>query len=70
MIKNLMAEIDLLCRGTSESVIDIVVEFCENHDLDPEVVGKLIKKNVILHSRIANEAEDLNIIEKTAKLPI
>lgn len=70
LIKNLMAEIDLICRNVNESYIDVVVEFCEKHDLDPVVVGKLIRKNVVLHSRIEKEAEDLNIIEKTAKLPL
>ena len=70
LIKNLMADIENICRNVNESYIDVVVEYCETHDLDPTVVGKLIRKNVVLTAAMTKEAEELNIIEKTARLPV
>ncbi len=50
--------------------IDAIVFFCENNNLDVEVVPKLISKP--LKEKIKAEAMELNFLKKTshAKLPL
>tara|TARA_Y100000389_G_C17451880_1_gene515430 strand:+ start:922 stop:1134 length:213 start_codon:yes stop_codon:yes gene_type:complete len=50
------------------SYMDAILKFCEENTIDPLDVGKLISKP--LKEKIALEAQDLNLIEKTAKLPL
>jgi len=50
--------------------IDAVVHWCENHELDVEYAAALIKKDSIIKLKIQAEAESLNILKKTAQLPI
>ena len=50
------------------SVLDAILAYCENNDLEYETVKQLIS---IDHKRkLRKEAEELNYIAKSAKLPI
>jgi len=55
-------------KGTS--YLEAVVIYCEEYDIEVETVSTLIKKNELLRAKIEEEAEDLNLIEKSDKLPI
>jgi len=48
--------------------MDAVVWYCEKNDIDTGTVGPLISKN--LKSKIEIEAQDLNYLPKTGKLPV
>jgi len=50
------------------SYLDAILKYCEDNSIDPLDVGKLISKP--LKEKIALEAQDLNLIEKTGKLPL
>lgn len=50
--------------------IDAIIHYCEKNNLEIETVAKIIKKNPVLKSKLQDEAEELNIIEKTSKLPL
>ncbi len=52
------------------SYIDALVIYAENHGLEIEVLGEIVKRSVLLKSKIEEDAELLNLIEKTHKLPI
>ena len=51
-------------------LMDAILKFCEENDIDPSSVGSLINKS--LKEKIQLEAEKLNLIEKssTATLPL
>lgn len=55
-------------KGTS--YLEAVVIYCEEYDIEVETVSTLIKKNELLRAKIEEEAENLNLIEKSDKLPI
>ena len=55
-------------KGTSW--LEAVVIYCEEYDIEVETVSTLIKKNELLRAKIEEEAESLNLIEKSDKLPI
>lgn len=48
--------------------IDAIVWYCEQHDIDIATVNPLVSKH--LKQKIQIEAEHLNFLPKTAKLPI
>lgn len=51
-------------------VMDAIVEYCERHNLEIEAVVPLVSKNSNLVSRLREEAEATNAIERVAHLPI
>ena len=53
------------------SLIDALVYFSEKHNIEIELIGDIIRRSVVLKSKVRDDAEKLNFIrEKTAKLPI
>lgn len=53
------------------SMIDALVYFSEKHNIEIELIGDIIRRSVVLKSKVRDDAEKLNFVrEKTAKLPI
>jgi hypothetical protein len=48
--------------------IDAIVTYCEEIGLEMEIAATLV--NEVLKARLHDEAMELNIIEKSSKLPI
>jgi len=48
--------------------IDMIIDYCKNHDLDIENVGKLITKS--LKEKIQIEAEESNLMKPKGSLPL
>ena len=48
--------------------MDAVLHFCDENKIDPAEVGKLITKT--LKEKITLEAQELNLLAKTGKLPL
>ena len=48
--------------------MDAVLHFCDENKIDPAEVGKLISKP--LKEKITLEAQELNLLAKTGKLPL
>lgn len=67
--ETIMHEITAMIEGGS-SYIDAIVEFSEKKGLEIEVVGEIIRRSPILKAKIYDEAEQLNLVEKTVRLPI
>lgn len=62
-------EIELLVFDKKMEYIDAVVYFCEKNSVDIETAAALIKNNAKLKASIQEEAEQLNYLPKTQKLP-
>lgn len=67
---NFTQEVRTLCQDKSMEYIDAVIHWCEKNNVDVEYAAALIKKDAVMMSQIQIEAENLNILKKTAKLPI
>jgi len=46
------------------------LDYAQKNDIEIEALGDIIRKNTNLKSRIQDEAEDLRLMERTAKLPV
>lgn len=52
------------------SYIDALVYYAKIHDIEIEVIGEIVKRSPILKSKIRDDAEKLNLVEISQKLPI
>ncbi len=50
------------------SYIDASVKWCEDHNLEIEVIAPILKKNSKFKNLIAIEAEGLNYLPKTTRI--
>jgi hypothetical protein len=67
---DLNKEVDRLTKNNAGDIIDAICHWCEENNVDVETAAALIKKDPVLRAKIQNEAEELNIIPSSAKLPI
>lgn len=71
MIKNnFVEEIEHICRDKNIEYIDAIVMWCEKNNLEVETAAYWIKKDSSMRMKIQAEAENLNILKKSARLPI
>jgi len=65
-----MLEIDALVTDKKMEYIEAVIYYCEKNNIEIETAASLIKGSAKMKAKIQNEAEDLNYLPKTRKLPI
>ena len=63
-------EIAQLVADKNISFFDAVIYYCEINNLEVETAASMIKQSTVLKSKIQYEAEELNLMRKTARLPI
>lgn len=61
-IEDIVYELDI-------AYLDACLVYCERNHLDEEFLGHLIKKNNYIRGKLQKEAEDLNFLKKTSRLP-
>ena len=61
-------KIQKLVEQTKLSYMDAVLHYCDQNGMEPETAAQLI--NGKLKVQIREEAEELNFLPKTAKLPL
>lgn len=52
------------------SFIDSLVEYSEKNKIDIEVLAEIVKKTDFLKANVREEAENLNLVEKSNRLDI
>lgn len=63
-------EIDRLVLNKNLTFFDAVMYYCETNNIEVETAASLIKQSAVLKARIQVEAENLNMVRKTSRLPI
>lgn len=64
------ADIESIVCELRTDYMDAVVHYCEKHDIELETAASIIKSNSKIKAIIQNEAEDLHLLPKTARLPL
>ena len=57
-----------LVQDTKLSYMDAVMHYCDLNNMEPETAAQLV--NTKLKAQIREEAEELNYLPKSAKLPL
>lgn len=65
-----MHDIDKICSAGKIEYIDAVVDWCEKNKIEIEYVASFIKKDPVFKSKLQEEAENLNILKRGARLPL
>jgi len=66
--KEFSQEVEILAARSGITFLDALDHCCTSNNIDHAAVGPLITKN--LKEKIAKEAEQLNLIPKTSRLPL
>lgn len=65
-----MSDIEYMCTQRGIEYIDAVVHWCEKNKIEIEYVASFIKKDPVFKSKLQEEAENLNILKRGARLPL
>jgi len=63
-------EIEKIVSQKQIDFFDAVLYYCEINNIEVETAAALVKQNLPLKAKIQYEVENLNMIRKTARLPI
>jgi hypothetical protein len=63
-------DIEALVATKGTSYMEAIQLWCEQRDLEIEYAASLIKKNKNLKGKVQLEAEQLNYMKKTSRLPV
>lgn len=69
-LNNFTTEVELITQEKRVNYIDAIVIWCEANNVEVEYVADIIKKDAVMHSKIKADAESLNILKRTAQLPL
>ena len=67
---NFIEDIETFCSDKNVDYIDAIIMWCDKYNLEVEYVAELIKKHPLMKSKVQYEAENLNFLQKSARLPI
>lgn len=62
-------EIDRIVSTYDIDYMDAVIHFCEKNNIEVETAASIIRSNLKIKSKLQLEAENLNFLPKSAKLP-
>jgi hypothetical protein len=65
-----MQQIDKLVEEDGMEYIEAIVYYCELNDIEIETAASLIKGSAKMKAKVQIEAENLNYLPKSGKLPI
>jgi hypothetical protein len=63
-------EIEMIVKDKNCEYMDAIVIYCERNNIEVETAADLIKHNSVLKAKLQYEAELLNMMKKTNRLPI
>jgi len=63
-------EIENLIELHDIEYFEAIMMYVEKNNIDVEVVASLVKHNSVMKSKLEEECQKLNLLEKTAKLPL
>ena len=69
-VNKFSTDIEKMCRTKDIEYIDAVIHWCEKNKIDIEYIAGIIKKDPVIKSKIQAEAENMNVLKRSAKLPI
>jgi len=63
-------EVERLVKIKNIEFFEAVIHYCEVNNMEVETAASLVKQNNVLKAKIQFEAENLNMMKKSPRLPI
>tara|TARA_A100000172_G_C3017488_1_gene101988 strand:+ start:405 stop:638 length:234 start_codon:yes stop_codon:yes gene_type:complete len=64
------SEIEQMAKELGISHFDAILHFCDQHEIEMETIASWVKGSQVLKAKVLVNAQDLNMVKKTARLPI
>lgn len=64
-----LKEIERIVSTYNIEYMDAVIHFCDKNNIEVETAASIIRSNLKIKSKLQLEAENLNYLPKSAKLP-
>ncbi len=61
-------EVEDVAASMEEGFIEAILYKCDEHQIEPEFASSLLSKSII--DKLHNEGIDMNLLPKTAQLPV
>ena len=68
MTIDLNLTIEQIVKDTELSYMEAVLDYAKNSEIEPEAMAKMLNQSI--KDKIEVEAQNLNMLKKTSKLPI
>lgn len=68
-VEEFVTEIRRLVKNSDTTYMDALVYYAETNDIEIETVADIVKKIPTIKVGLLEEAEEMNLVEKSAKLP-
>lgn len=68
--QTLFKAIEDIVQSHNISYGDAIIHYCSRTNFEIETIAEIIKKNPKMTAAIQNEYENLNMLPKTARLPV
>ena len=68
MTIDLNLTIEQIVKDTELSYMEAVLDYAKNSEIEPEAMAKMLNQSI--KDKIEVEAQNLNMLKRTAKLPI
>lgn len=66
----ILLEIEDIVESQHLNYIDAIILWCENHNIEVESIAGIIKTNHKFRNKVKKNAESLNFLPKTKRLPL
>lgn len=64
-----MLEIEKLVKGKNMNYLDAIMYYVDVHEVDPELIASIVKKNPNLKGKLQEDCMKLNLVEKIRTIP-
>jgi hypothetical protein len=62
-------EIEKLVKGKNMNYLDAIMYYVDVHEVDPELIASIVKKNPNLKGKLQEDCMKLNLVEKIRTIP-
>lgn len=69
-IDSFQSDVEDMCRSGDVPYIDAILTWCTKNSIEVETAADYIRRDPVLRSKIQVEAEELNVLKRSARLPI
>jgi len=65
-----VSNIEKLVKDNRIEYLDAIIHYCNVHNYEIEAIASILKKNNIIKMKLQYEAENLNFLKKSSRLPL
>ena len=69
-INKILDDAEIFASSKHTDLLDAMIHICEINNVDLDTIAIAIRNNPVIFAKLTHEAEELNFIKKSARLPL